>query len=221
MNKPLKLSPSSLSLFTDCPLCFWLAFKKNISQPSGIFPSLPGGMDHILKAHFDRFRPKLPPELKELKGTKLFNKMELLSVWRNNFKGISYEDKKLGATLRGAVDEILVKDEKLIVLDFKTRGFPLKEDTHTMYQDQMNIYTYLLEKNGFDVEHFAYLLFYHPVQVNEDGSVLFQSDLKKVETHPNNARKLFCDAVECLKSEEPPAAAEDCGHCMYIEERKG
>jgi ATP-dependent exoDNAse (exonuclease V) beta subunit len=51
-----------------------------------------------------------------------------LKVWRSNFKGISFEDKE-GNILRGAVDNILVKGKKLIVLDYKTRGFPLKEYT--------------------------------------------------------------------------------------------
>ena len=61
-----KLSPSSLCLMEDCPRCFWLQFNKNIRRPNGIFPSLPSGMDRVLKAHFDSFRDKneLPSELK-------------------------------------------------------------------------------------------------------------------------------------------------------------
>ena len=60
-----KFSPSSLSLLKDCPICFWLHFNKNIKRPAGIFPSLPSGMDKILKNHFDKFMKKglLPPEL--------------------------------------------------------------------------------------------------------------------------------------------------------------
>ena len=71
-----KFSPSSLSLLKDCPRCFWLAFNKNIKRPAGIFPSLPSGMDKILKVHFDKFMEKgeLPPELEELNGNvKLFD----------------------------------------------------------------------------------------------------------------------------------------------------
>ena len=61
---PYKFSPSSLALLKDCPRCFWLHFNKNIRRPAGIFPSLPSGMDKILKIHFDNFRDKgkLPPE---------------------------------------------------------------------------------------------------------------------------------------------------------------
>ena len=67
-----KLSPSSLSLIKDCPRCFWLTNNKIWKRPSGIFPSLPSGMDKILKIHFDNFMEKniLPPELQENKECK-------------------------------------------------------------------------------------------------------------------------------------------------------
>src|SRR3989344_8415650 len=64
--KPLfKLSPSSLNLFIDCPRCFWLQVVKKVKRPDGAFPSLPSGMDKVLKEHFDRFMEQgtLPPEL--------------------------------------------------------------------------------------------------------------------------------------------------------------
>ncbi len=50
-----KLSPSSLNLMQDCPRCFWLTQHKVWKRPAGIFPSLPSGMDRILKIHFDKF----------------------------------------------------------------------------------------------------------------------------------------------------------------------
>ena len=76
-----KLSPSALNLMKDYPRCFWLAQHKVWKRPAGIFPSLPSGMDRILKVHFDKFRDKkqLPPELcenKECVGMKLFTDKE-------------------------------------------------------------------------------------------------------------------------------------------------
>ncbi len=51
----------------DCPRCFWLQIVKKERRPPTPFPSLPNGMDKILKEHFDRFMEagKLPPELKD------------------------------------------------------------------------------------------------------------------------------------------------------------
>jgi len=105
---PYKLSPTSIRLMSDCPKCFWLHLVKGIKRPEGIFPSLPSGMDRVLKRHFDRFmeRGELPPEIKEegiSKGYKLFDDKTKLEIWRNNKQGIQYKDKTSGILLRGAI----------------------------------------------------------------------------------------------------------------------
>lgn len=217
---PYKLSPSSLSLLKDCPRCFWLHFNKNIKRPDTIFPSLPSGMDKILKEHFDYFRKegKLPPELEKVKGIKLFDDEELLKVWQNNRKGIQWSDKK-GNILRGAVDILLQKGKKLIVLDFKTRGFPVKEDTHLHYRDQLDIYNFLLQKNGYQTENYSYLLFYHPQQANPNGEVIFHKHLVKMEVSIKNAENVFKGALKVLEV-EMPKASEECGFCKWCEECK-
>lgn len=215
---PYKFSPSSLSLLKECPKCFWLQFNKDIKRPSGIFPSLPSGMDRVLKEHFDSFIKKgeLPPELKDCNDDcKLFDDEELLKIWRSNFKGIQWADDE-GNILKGAVDNILQKGKKLIVLDYKTRGFPLKEDTAGHYQDQLDIYNFLLRKNGYETEDYAYLLFYHPNKVNANGDVVFNTDLVKMEISIKNAERIFKEAVETLEG-EMPNCAEECEFCKWRE----
>jgi hypothetical protein len=217
---PFKFSPSSLSLLKECPRCFWLKFIKDIKRPAGIFPSLPSGIDKILKIHFDSFMEKgeLPPELcnnDKCKDLKLFDDVELLKVWRSNFKGIPWEDKE-GNLFRGAVDNILVKGKKLIVLDYKTRGYPLKEDTAAHYQNQMDIYNFLLRKNGYETEDYAYLLFYHPNNVTKKGEVVFNIDLVKMKISVKNAENIFKKALEVLKG-EMPKPAEDCDYCKWVD----
>jgi hypothetical protein len=215
---PYKFSPSSLSLLKDCPRCFWLAFNKNIKRPAGIFPSLPSGMDGILKKHFDKFMDKgeLPPELKECNDDcKLFDDVDTLKIWRSNFKGIQWKDKEENL-FRGAVDNILVKGKKLIVLDYKTRGYPLKEDTADHYQNQMDIYNFLLRKNGYETEDYAYLLFYHPDQVNDSGDVVFHTDLVKMKISIKNAEDIFKRALETLKGEMPKPSG-DCDYCKWVD----
>ncbi|MEK6920774.1 MAG: PD-(D/E)XK nuclease family protein [Nanoarchaeota archaeon] len=214
-----KFSPSSLSLLKECPKCFWLHFNKGIKRPDTIFPSLPSGMDGILKKHFDFFMEKgeLPPELNQLNGeVKLFNDIELLKIWRSNFKGIQWTDKN-GNLFRGAIDNLLQKGKKLIVLDYKTRGFPLKEDTAAHYQDQMDIYNFLLRKNDYETEEYAYLLFYHPNKVNNNGDVLFHTDLVKMRIDVHNAEKIFKNALDILEA-EMPNASEQCGFCTWLKE---
>ena len=214
---PFKFSPSSLSLLKECPRCFWLKFNKDIKRPDSIFPSLPSGMDKILKVHFDHFMKKgeLPPELSELKGYKLFDDEELLKIWRSNFKGIQWTDKK-GNLFRGAVDNILIKGKKLVVLDYKTRGYPLKEDTHTHYQDQMDIYNFLLRKNGYETEEYTYLIFYHPHKVEENGHVCFNTDIIKIKADVKNAEKIFKKALKVLEN-DIPTPSEECGFCKWVD----
>ena len=210
-----KLSPSSLNLMQECLRCFWLTMHKVWKRPETIFPSLPSGMDRILKEHFDRFRDKgiLPPELAKSEcqdmKCKLFNEPETLKIWRNNFKGISWQDKQ-GNILHGAVDNILVKGKKLIVLDYKTRGYACKEDTHEHYQNQLNIYNFLLRKNEYETEDYAFLLFYVPKEVLPTGEVIFDTTLKKMNVDVKEAEKIWKDAIRLLNSECPEKKCEWC-----------
>lgn len=211
---PYALSHSSLSLMKDCPRCFWLEQNKIWKRPFGIFPSLPSGMDRILKKHFDSFRDKgkLPPELKENKeceGMSLFSDKELLNIWRDSRQGLRYIDGE-GNLLFGAIDNILVKDNKLIVLDYKTRGYELKDNTHEHYQDQLDIYTLLLKKNNHQTEDFGFLLFYIPNKVLETGEVLFDTKLVKMKVYPYNAEKIFDIAIKLLKGSCPENRCEWC-----------
>lgn len=218
-----KLSPSSLNLMQECPRCFWLDKHETWKRPSRTFPSLPSGMDKILKAHFDKFmkQGKMPPELcdnKECKNLKLFDEENLLCIWRNNFKGISWTDEN-GNILHGAVDNLLVnkKNEKLIVLDYKTRGFPLKEDTAEHYQLQLDVYNFLLKQNDYETEDFAYLLFYVPKEVLETGEVVFDTELVKINVSAERGEKAFNDALKLLNGKCPKKHEEKiCAWCELL-----
>ena len=211
---PYKLSPSSLNLMKECPRCFWLTQHKVWKRPAGIFPSLPSGMDKILKVHFNKFRDKgqMPPELCEHQSCvnmKLFTDKEKLKIWQSNFKGVSWKDKK-GNELHGAVDNILVKGKKLIVLDYKTRGYALKEDTAEHYRLQQNIYNFLLRKNGYETEDYFFLLFYVPKEVTETGEVIFDTELVKMKVDVEMAEKAWKKALKLLNSDCP---REGCVWC--------
>lgn len=158
---------------------------------------------------------KLPPELVKHKvKAKLFENTELLNLWKANRKGISYQEDETGIVLRGAVDEILEKNGKLIVLDFKTRGFPLKEDTAHHYQDQMNMYNFLLRKNGYKTEDYAYLLFFHPIGIDKKGNFVFKTDLVEMKINIKHAEDLLKKAVEVL-NRDMPEPAEGCEFCGW------
>jgi RecB family exonuclease len=210
-----RFSPSAMSLLEDCPRCFWLDHKKGLKRPNGIFPSLPSGMDRIIKEHFDRCmsRGKLPMEIKDIEDVKLFDDKELLDVWRDNRRGIKYQTDKF--LLKGAIDCVLQKKDKLIVLDYKTRGYPLKEDTHHHYIDQLTLYNLIFRKNGIDTEDYSYLLFYHPDKVAE-GVFLFHKDIVKVKIDMAHAEELLDHAVKVLEG-SMPKSSDTCVYCRYRE----
>jgi len=213
--KTFRLSPSSLNLMQDCPRCFWLDKNNVWKRPVGIFPSLPSGMDRILKVHFDKFQERglLPPELcneSNCEDMKLFNDKELLKIWQHNRRGISYKDEN-GNELHGAVDNILQKAGKLIVIDYKTRGYDVKEDTHKSYQLQLDIYNFLLRKNRYETEDYGFLLFYVPKEVLKTGEVIFDTTLKKMEINVKNAEATWKKAIKLLNSECPEES------CMWCE----
>ncbi len=215
-EQTFKLSPSSLNLFLECPRCFWLGKHKVWKRPSSPFPQLPNGMDRILKAHFDRFRARgeLPPEIKDhhhTKGLKLFNNEELLKEWRSNFKGIKFIDKE-GNILAGAVDNILVNEKKLIVLDYKTKGHPIKDEIEAGngYQNQLDIYNFLLRNNGYKTENYAFLLFYYPDKVLETGEVIFNTFLARRDINPDNGESIFNNAIKLLNEDCPSNSCEWC-----------
>src|SRR3989338_11003595 len=98
MAERYKLSPTTgLSLFRECPRCFWLRYNEKVHRPDTIFPSLPGGMDRIIKEYFDTFRLKsqLPPEIAGTVSGRLVENQELLDSWRNWRQGLVFNDLKL------------------------------------------------------------------------------------------------------------------------------
>lgn len=215
--KRLTLSNSRLGLFTECPRCFWLDMNAGIKRPETIFPSLPGGLDTQFKRYFDQFRARgdLPPEVKDKLPGRLLSDVETIDRWRDWRRGIRYTPPWAEVELMGALDECLVDHAGFhYPLDYKTRGYAPKADTHAYYQDQMNLYTLLLEGNGLKTKRLAYLLYYHPVEVKEHGLIRFDISVQDIPTDPEAAERLVRDAVAVLKS-PAPASPDSCGFCSW------
>ena len=217
----IKLSPSSLHLFLECPFCFWLAKRMKIRRPPPFPYALNTAVDQLLKAEFDEYRKKgeLHPILAENNiKAKLFENLELLKKWRNNFQGIRYYDPELKATIFGAVDDILeFPGKKLAPLDFKSTG-SREVRIYDRFQLQMDIYTYLLEKNNFDTYGKSYLAFYIVDRENGfNGRLPFKKVLKEVKTDTSYVPELFGKAVSLLRSDKPPAHSQDCKFGYWLQ----
>jgi len=213
-SKKIQLSPNSLNLFLECPGCFWLEKREGIKRPE-VYPySLNAEVDLLLKKEFDSFREKgeKHPLLRLKKiPAKLFSNKKLLDEWRDNQKGIRYYDPDLDAIIFGAVDDVLeFKDGKLAPMDYKSTGSAIPK-VYDRFQLQMDVYTYLLERNGYATPRKGYLVFY-VVDKNAgfNGRLPFKKELYEIETDPADVLDIFKDAVAFLRKSNPPSHSPDC-----------
>ncbi len=217
-EKMIRLSPSTgLNLYRECPRCFWLHHNKGIHRPRGIFPSLPGGMDLVIKDYMDSFRKRdtMPPELAGQVEGKLMTDLVLMNKWRNWRTGMEYKDTAMNAVLFGALDECLFDNGTYIPLDYKTRGSAPKEgDSERYYQTQLDAYTLLLSENGYPTKNLAYLLYYFPHEVKQNGEVTFRTKVIRLSTDVARAKKLFSEAVRVLRGAIPKRHS-NCEYCTW------
>lgn len=222
----LRLSPSKINAFLDCPRCFWMEHNRGLKKPRGIMSSLPGGIDGLVKTYMDghRVAGTLPPELKQLKGNYvLYNNQGNLMRWRNWRSGLAYRFEKYDITLSGALDDLLMTpDEKYFApFDIKTKGkATTREDAVKYYSNQMNCYGLMLDKNGMKISGRAYLLYYHPTKATGDG-LTFARQLVELDVDPGAAAENCIKVKQCLESPDSPPLNPGCEYCNYIEMAKG
>lgn len=220
-GKPIQLSPNSLNLFLECPHCFWLDKNLGIKRPPPYPYALNSAVDGLLKEEFDTYRSKnLPHPLLRDNNIKarLFPNQKLLNQWRNNFAGIRYFDQELQATLFGAVDDVLeFSDNKIAPLDYKSTGSSAA-NIYDRFQLQLDTYTFLMEKNGFQTPRKGYLAFYI---VDKSRGFIdrlpFRKEIVEIDTNPSDVHEIFKDAVAVLRSPDPPAHSPDCQFKKWLD----
>ena len=206
-----QLSASTLKLFQECPRCFWLHVNKQIERPRGPFPSLPSGMDRVLKQYFDAYRRRgtLPPLVAgKLQGTLTTHPLTL-----------GFNDARTKARLWGKLDDCLVlSDARLAPIDHKTRASAPDDVSYSQkyYQFQMDVYTLLLERNGHRTSRTAYLVYYFPREGELHEGFPFGVEVHTLTTDPDSAYDVFAAACRCLAGSLPSAAAA-CEYCRWAE----
>ena len=158
----ITLSPSKLSLMKDCPRCFFDAEALKIKPPRGIFPSLPGGIDRIMKTFFDGYRGDMPPMLKDKIPGVLYANAEQMRKWRYWRTAPRYYDPILDVEVYGAIDDLVIENSAHGPADYKTKGQPPKDDGSQYYMTQMDIYNLLFEHSGRKILEKAYIIYVWP-----------------------------------------------------------
>lgn len=220
----IKISPSGIGYLLECPRCLWLHVNEDKKRPRGAYPSLPDGMDNVFKKYFDEYRAReeLPPEIEGKIDGKLFDDAKKLHTWREfNFGrgGIRANFPEFNMLVSGAIDDLLVSpDGKFIPFDFKTRGYPTKEDTHEHYRHQLDLYALLFQKNGMEVADHGYLLFFWP-EAYGLGMANFKTELIRMDVSPSRGMSVL-ERAHAIITGPMPKAHQSCEYCTYRESQK-
>jgi hypothetical protein len=228
-----KLSRSKIELFTTCQRCFYIDNKLGAKRPS--IPSflINTAVDTQLKNEFDAYRRegKAHPFQEEFGVDAIPAPHEKLNTWRENFEGVQYFDTETGMTISGAIDDLWInpKTGEYIVVDYKATSkkgtVNLDADWQQSYKRQLEIYQWLLKRNGFKVSPHGYFVY-----TNADSSLNQFNDTLKFETvvieHIGSTEwvdDLVLKAKECLEADMPPVGKSimggDCEYCAYARQR--
>jgi len=222
-----KLSRSKIELLLECPRCFWLELKAKVKRPAPAPYTINSAIDYLLKQEFDIYRAKGKPHplMEKEKIKALPYRIEHLDKWRSNFTGVQYHHKPTDFLVYGALDDVWVNAQgELLVVDYKATGAN-QHQIYDSYKRQMEIYQWLLEKNGFKVSPTAYFVFARVSKANGfgDGHPVLPFDVFIEPQEGDNTwiPAALVKAREVLNMDEPPQSGEECGYCKYVRAVEG
>lgn len=221
-----KLSRSKIDLFTQCPRCFYIDNRLGTARPPGFPFALNSAVDHLLKKEFDIHRSKgeKHPLIEKYGVDARPVAHENLDIWRENFKGVQYKEPKTGLLITGAIDDLWINFAgEYIVVDYKSTSKDekineLNKDWQDGYKRQMEVYQWLLRKNGLKVSDTGYFVYCNGRTDKKafDGKLEFDLTLIPYEGDDSWVEKTIVEAHKCLGSESIPEANSNCDYCNYI-----
>lgn len=223
-----KLSRSKISLFLECQRCFYIDNKLGTKRPPGFPFNLNSAVDALLKKEFDAHRlHKTAHPIMEAYGVDAvpFDD-ERMDAWRDALKrGVEYTHEPTGFRMSGAIDDIWVRPNgELIVVDYKATSkvgsiTELGEEWHIGYKRQIEIYQWLLRRNGFTVSDTGYWVYANAATDKDafDAQLEFELTLVPYQGDDSWVEGTLHDIKACLESPELPEAHPDCDYCAYRE----
>lgn len=209
-----------------CPRCFYLDRRLGVEPPGGPPFSINSAVDHLLKKEFDRYRAEQAPHpYMQAAGLDAvpFSHPQL-DEWRENFKGVQHVHAASGFRVTGAVDDLWIdrRTNELIVVDYKATAkdgeVSLDADWQISYKRQMELYQWLLRRNGFQVSRTGYFVYCNGDKAAEgfDGVVRFRVKLLPHVGDDSWVEGALLAARDCLVSDAPPKASTTCEQCSYV-----
>ncbi len=231
MNNLIKLSRSTVEKYITCPRCCVLEKKFKIKPPSLPF-TLNIAVDNLCKNEFDYYRKiKQPHPLfleNNINAIPFYH--EKIDEWRSNFKGLRYISPEKNYNFGGAIDDVWQKSNgELIVADVKAtskNNFDWHETFNKYeypkaYKRQLEMYQWLLMKNGFKVAKEAYLLYFNGSKNEQffNQKLKFEAHLIKLDCCNDWVESKVEETVDLLRSNIFPKPSFNCEICSYLKKR--
>jgi len=219
-----KLSRSKIDLFVECPRCFYIDNKLGYARPK--FPAflLNTAVDTLLKKEFDKFRKdkKAHPLMEKYKIDAVPFRHEKMNEWRENFVGVQYFHEETDFTISGAVDDIWVNPRgELHIVDYKSTSkeevITLDDEWKQSYKRQMEVYQWLMRKNGFEVSERGFFVYAN----GDTGADAFDGKLEfdvTILDHIGDTEWIeptLSKIKEVLDKDELPPVGTRCETCPY------
>ncbi len=229
-DKPFKISRSGIELFMQCPRCFYADKKLGVPPPSGLPFNLNSAVDALLKKEFDAYRERQEPHplMVENKVKAIPFSHPDLNKWRANASGVRFHHVNTDFLVTGAVDDIWVNDkQELIVVDYKSTAkndeiTSLDAPWHVGYKRQMEVYQWLLRRNGFDVSDICYWVYANGDKSKDsfNATLSFRMTVIPYKGSDDWIERTLGKIKSCLESDSVPKASKYCDLCSYIEDLK-
>ena len=226
-GEPFRISRSKIDLFMSCPRCFYLDRRLGIGRPPGFPFNLNTAVDTLLKKEFDIHRVKKTPHpFMETYGIDAIPfQHEKMDEWRNNWKGVQYLYEPTNFLVTGAIDDIWINSEKeLMVVDYKATSkkteVSIDAEWQITYKRQVEIYQWLLHKNGFKVSNTAYFVYCNGITDKEAFDQRIEFTVKLIPYNGNSdwVEGTLKNIKDCLIGENIPEMNKDCDYCRYRKE---
>lgn len=225
-RKPFKISRSKLDKFIKCPRCFYMDRKLGIKQPDSLPYTLNSTVDTLLKKEFDIYRIAQQPH-----PICLENNIEVVPFkhkdidrWRDSLHaGLQYIVPDTNIMLYGGIDDIWFdsKTQELIIVDYKATSkagaVSLDADWQIVFKRQIEVYQWLLRKNGFAVSNVAYFVYCNGKSnvPRFDNCLKFDVSLLSYKGDDSWVENTVINAYQCLQSTIPTFTAT-CDYCSYL-----
>ncbi len=224
-RESFKISRSKIDLFLNCPRCFYIDRKLGVSQPPGFPFAINSAVDKLLKQEFDihRKRGTKHPLLEKYGVDAVPAKREEMDEWRENFKGVRTHHTPTNLIITGAIDDLWINTNgQYIVVDYKATSkdgeiTELNKDWQESYKRQMEVYQWLLRKNGLTVSDTGYFVYCNgrtDVEVF-DGKIEFDVTLIPYSGSDEWVEKTLVSIKNTLESNQLPDSGEECDFCLY------